>query len=187
MYGSALIEGCNDDTYNHYSLHGNWMNVDFAMRQMIVPDVSGTPEVRSVTDGDFAIGNGILENGPSISRNEWIHWQDQLVDATKKHNRSPRKMPWKPSPSKLKIKASEQLALDQLFTYSFVSLDLMSTIIQKAGVAPKRMAHTSISLPVGIMEIVTRKAWSDCKSIPAPLATRPGIMGDLIKKAWATA
>ena len=60
MHGSALVEACNGDTYNHYSLHGNWMNDGFAMRQIIVPDVAGTPAVSSTSDGNFAIGNGIF-------------------------------------------------------------------------------------------------------------------------------
>ncbi|KAJ5213699.1 hypothetical protein N7449_000868 [Penicillium cf. viridicatum] len=186
MRGSALVEACNDHTYNHYSLHGNWINDDFAMRRMIVPDVVGIPVVGSISDGEFAIGNGIFENGPLISRNEWMDWQDQLVAATKEPNRSPRKMTWKPSPSNLKIKsmASEQLPLNQILTYSCVPLEILSDVIQKAGVTPKKMVPISISSPIGIMETVTRKAWSGRKSIPdTPFTIRPGIIGDLIKKA----
>lgn len=189
MHGSALIEACNDDTYNHYSLHGNWVNDDFAMRQIIVPDVAGTPAVRSTSEGNFAIGNGIFENGPLISRNEWVEWQDELVAATKERSGFPRKMSWKPSPSNLKIKsmASDQLPLNPLLTYSFVPLEILSNMIQKAGVAPKRLVHKPISSPIGIMETVTRKAWSGRKSISdTPLTIRPGIMGDLIKKTWPT-
>ncbi|KAF4765717.1 hypothetical protein HAV15_004101 [Penicillium sp. str.  len=188
-HGSALVEACNDDTYNYYSLHGNWMNDGFAMRQIIVPDVAGTPAVRSTSDGNFAIGNGIFENGPLISRNEWVDWQDELVAATKQSSGFPRKMTWKPSPSNLKIKsmASEQLPLNQLLAYSFVPLEILSNIIKKAGVAPKKMIYAPISSSTGIMETVTRKAWSGRKSIPdTPITIRPGIMGDLIKKTWPT-
>lgn len=190
MHGSALVEACKDDTYNHYSLHGNWMNDEFEMRQIIVPDIVGRPAVRSTSDGNFAIGNGIFENGPLISRNEWVDWQDELVAATKEPGRSPRKMTWKPSPSNLKIEsmASEQLPLDQLLTYSFVPLEILSNMIQRAGVAPKKMIYTPTSSPIGIVETVTRKAWSGRKIIPGtPLTIRPGIMGDLIKKTWPTA
>lgn len=190
MHGSALVEACKDDTYNHYSLHGNWMNDEFEMRQIIVPDIVGRPAVRSTSDGNFAIGNGIFENGPLISRNEWVDWQDELVAATKEPDRSPRKMTWKPSPSNLKIEsmASEQLPLDQLLTYSFVPLEILSNMIQRAGVAPKKMIYTPTSSPIGIVETVTRKAWSGRKIIPGtPLTIRPGIMGDLIKKTWPTA
>ncbi|KUM63571.1 hypothetical protein ACN42_g3492 [Penicillium freii] len=191
MHGSALVEACNDHTYNHYSLHGNWMNDDFAMRQMIVPDLAGIPAVGSTSHGRFAIGNGIFENGPLISRNEWVEWQDQLVAATKEPSPSPRKMTWKPSLSNLKIESmeSQALPLNQLPTYFFLPLEVLSNMIQPAGVAPKKTVHTPVSSPIGIMETVTRKAWSGRKSTPAPdtpLTIRPGIMGDLIKKAWAT-
>lgn len=139
MRGSTLVEACNGHNYNHYSLHGNWMNDDFTMRRMIVPDVGGTPVVRSISDGEFAVGNGIFKNGPLISRSEWMDWQDQLVAATKEPNRSPRKMTWKPSPSNLKIKsmASEQLPLNQILTYSCVPLEIMSDVIQKGWGHPK--------------------------------------------------
>lgn len=191
MHGSALVEACNDHAYNHYSLHGNWVNDDFAMRQMIVPDLAGIPAVGSTSHGRFAIGNGIFENGPLISRNEWVEWQDQLVAATKEPSGSPRKMAWKPSLSNLKIesKESQPLPLNQLLTYSFLPLEVLGNMTQTAGVAPKKVVHTPVSSPIGIMETVTRKAWAGRKSTPAPdtsLTIRPGIMGDLIKKAWAT-
>ncbi|CAI7575057.1 unnamed protein product [Penicillium viridicatum] len=187
MHGSALVEACNDHTYNHYSLHGNWVNDDFAMRKMIVPDLAGIPAVGATSHGRFAIGNGIFENGPLISRNEWVEWQGQLVAATKEPSRSPRKMAWKPSLSNLKIESmeSQPLPLNQLVTYSFLPLEVLNNMIQTAGVAPKKTVHAPVSSPIGIMETVTRKAWSSHKSAP-PLTIRPGIMGDLIKKAWAS-
>ncbi|KAJ5969298.1 hypothetical protein N7501_005546 [Penicillium viridicatum] len=191
MHGSALVEACNDHTYNHYSLHGNWVNDDFAMRQMIVPDLAVIRAVGSTSHGRFAIGNGIFENGPLISRNEWVEWQDQLVAATKEPSRSPRKMAWKPSLSNLKIESmeSQPLPLNRLVTYSFLPLGVLNNMIKTAGVAPKKTVHAPVSSPFGIMETVTRKAWAGRQSTPAPdtpLAIRPGIMGDLIKKAWAS-
>lgn len=119
MYGSAMMEVYDGHTYTHYSLHGNWLSDDFSKRQMIVPD-AGSLVVRGspISNGIFVIGNGIFQNGPLLSRHEWMDWRDYLIAAAQKPVRSPRKLTWKSSPSKFKIESmsSKQLSPNKLPT-----------------------------------------------------------------------
>lgn len=73
MHGSEMIEACGGYTNNHYSLYGVLIIDGFSMRRTIFSD-AGVPVVRgyAINTGEFTIDNGICENGPLISRYEWI-------------------------------------------------------------------------------------------------------------------
>ena len=186
MYGSAMIEACDGLTYTHYSLHGNWMSDDFLKRRSIVPD-AGESELEELAIGRFAVANGLIEGGPFISRDEWFDWRDQLVAASREPVRSPRKLSWKPTPSKLKIEStsSEQLSPpSRLPTCSLASLEIVSNT-QKVRVTTK-MIQTSF--PIGIMGTIIKKTWPGPTTIPNTAFSLPlGSMGNFIEKPLFTA
>lgn len=204
MHGSAMIQACDGLSYIHYSLHGNWINDDFSMRRMTVPD-AGWPVARewAIGDEELVVGNGIVDNGPLISRYEWMDWRDKLVAATKEPALSPRKLTWQPSPSKFKIESTSSKRPsppNHLPTYSSAPLEIVSKDTHKARVTTEKIPLTSTSFPVGITATIIKKAWPAPKTIPgpkaipdtmtiphAPFSLQLTITSQLIKKAWATA
>ncbi|CAG8060886.1 unnamed protein product [Penicillium nalgiovense] len=137
------------------------------------------------------IGNGNFENGPPISRYEL--WQRaELAAARQGPVHFPRKLTWKPTPSKLRIQSmpiidNSPSEPTHPRTYSFVPLEAASKITQKTWLAAKRIPHASISLPAAIMGTMIKKAWCRPKTNPdSTSGSRISIMGRPIKRAWAT-
>jgi hypothetical protein len=95
MHGSELIQACDGRVFRYYSLHGRWLDAGEEESRHIVPDRGA----RGLCQ--FEIGNGINEDGPLLSRDEWLQWQAEEVAAGKGFFEFPRKLSWKPSPSLL--------------------------------------------------------------------------------------
>jgi hypothetical protein len=137
------------------------------------------------------IGNRSFENESPISRYE-LWRRAELTAARQGPVRFSRKLTWKPTPSKLKTQSMPTIdnnppQSNSLRTYSFVSLETASKITKKTWLAAKRIAHTSISLPAGIMGTMIKKVWCRLKTDPDPISgSRFSIMGRPIRKAWAT-
>ncbi|CAG7965840.1 unnamed protein product [Penicillium nalgiovense] len=167
MHGSEMVQECGEITYTHYSLHGTWMKDDFSIRRMIVPD-AGTPG-----NSQFAIGNGLFETGPLISRTLPV--------------RFPRKLTWKATPSKLKIQSMSTIDNIPSESNHLCTLETESRFTQKTWLAAKRIPRTSISLPAGNMGTMIKKAWCRPKTDPGSTSySCLSIMGRLAKRTWAT-
>ncbi|KGO65272.1 hypothetical protein PITC_072650 [Penicillium italicum] len=191
MHGSKLIEACDGHTYTYYSPHGKWLSDDFSMRRMIVPDAGASVVPgNAIINGEFVIGNGIFENGPLICRNEWMDWRDNLVAAAQKPACSPRRLTWKPTPSKFLIESmasKKRSPPNRVPSYSFAPLEIMNMVIHKAWPTAKNFVHTPISLSLGVMGPMINKTPGPNTALRTPLSFRTGITGNVINKVWATA
>jgi hypothetical protein len=96
LHGSELIRECGDRVFRFYSPHGKWLHDSCETAQDIVPDYGTAGRCQ------FEIGNGLYEDGPLISCEEWRQWRAEEIAAAEAPNGQPRKLSWTPSASLLK-------------------------------------------------------------------------------------
>ncbi|KAJ5177995.1 Major facilitator superfamily domain general substrate transporter [Penicillium coprophilum] len=182
MHGSAMIHACDGITYTHYSIHGSWIKDDFSKRKMTVPDI-GVPLASQL----FVVANGIHENGPFITRFEWMEWRDNLVSATQKPACAPRRLTWKATPSRFKIESipstDKQPAVNDPLSTRAPVVDCVSKAAQKAVQITKQITQTLVSCPIAVMGILKMNPPGGAIPQHSPCFTF-GIVGVILRKAW---
>ncbi|KXG51503.1 uncharacterized protein PGRI_095150 [Penicillium griseofulvum] len=195
-----LIGGIHDDIVNHW----DWLGYPVYNRSMSPPVLSvafmqAIPKVPK--DRDQLGVRSIMRRASQYidpvlveleaGEFEWIQWQGELVATSQDPAGLPRKLTCKPTPSKLKIKTmeSKDLCAENRpdARYSSVPLGIVSKTTITDWLASNQTAHTAISLSVGIMGTVIKKAWPGPKVVPMTTSSsRASITHYLVKSAWAT-